>query len=238
MASIYDYGLLADAVYDDDPGAPGWTRVAFRPSGVGLTEAFQGAAFQRGGELVFACKGTSGPRDVIADLKLGVGMNSSQFSDAAMFIEGVNRGSAASVVVCGHSLGGAIAQIVGNRLRLPFATFNAPGVAIMSRNVGQMATAAVTGTGYLRFAGMLASGFLHPFQAAQDVGAMFHWVTGVNLRIRGDVVGAWGVHYGKVVDLAFDGAATDVLGRHKMAAMLRALERDGYRGLSLADAAV
>jgi hypothetical protein len=228
MASILTCARMADAVYDTDPQVPGWTRVAFRPSGAGLAEAFQGAAFQRGHETIFAFKGTSQGRDAIADVKLGVGMNTYQYASAYEFVGGAMGSAAQKVAVCGHSLGGAIAQIVGNRARLPFVTFNAPGVGLMSRNVDEMAVTAGTGTALLRGAGALVSAAWHPMQAARDVGSMFYRVRGVNFRLGKDVVGSIGVHYGQVVEIPYAGGALDVLAKHKMTTMLEALEGSNY----------
>ena len=182
MASILDYALLCKAVYDSDPQVSGWTRAAFRPTGSGLYDAFQGAAFSKGDELVFAFKGTDNKRDVAADLKLGVGMNTSHFDDASTFVGKTGYGKARVVTFCGHSLGGAIAQIVGNRLRQRFVTFNAPGIALMSKNIDQMAVATATGSVAVRIAGAVVSALRHPVQAAQDLGSIFYHVQGANFR--------------------------------------------------------
>lgn len=235
MASILDYAKLSEAVYEDNPQVPGWHRHDFRPSGSGVTDAFQGAAFTRDSEIVFAMKGTSQGRDLAADLALGVGMNSVQFSDAVDWVSATNQAGATLATVCGHSLGGAISQIVGNRLRLRFVTFNAPGIAIMSRNLGQMAVAARTGTMFVRMAGTAASAFLHPFQAAGDVGGLFYRVSGVNFRLAGDLVSRTGVHYGQVIEVGYGGGSPDPYTRHKMATILAELEDRGYDNITLAD---
>ena len=74
MASILDYGLLANAVYDASPSVPGWTTRNFR---AGLGTGLQAAVFTRDRQVVVAFKGTTPTQgsDLIADLKLGVGMN-------------------------------------------------------------------------------------------------------------------------------------------------------------------
>ena len=119
MASILEYANLADAVYDDKPNVDGWIRKAFKPTGSGPHDSLQAAAYSKGGELVFAFKGTTANvGDVAADLKLGVGMNTVQFGQAQDFVDSTGIGSANLVNVCGHSLGGAIAQTVGNRERM------------------------------------------------------------------------------------------------------------------------
>lgn len=235
MASILDYARLANAVYDDDPTVPGWIRTAFKPSGSGLYSAFQGAAFTRGSELVYAFKGTSQGRDVIADVKLGVGMNSSQFSEANQFVATTGTGAANQVTLCGHSLGGAIAQIVGNRRRMRFVTYNAPGVAIMSRNIDQMLVSILTGSAAIRVAGAVASSLRHPIQSAKDVGSLFHQVQGLNVRLGKDIVGNIGVHYGRVIEINYSGGALDVMTKHSIKTMISELQRQGYGNICLSD---
>lgn len=233
MPTILELGLLADSVYDSNPSVAGWTRTGFRPSGKGFSDAFQGAAFKKGETIVFAFKGTSQKRDVIADAKLTVGMNSSQYGDAGIFVKKLNKAGATSIYLTGHSLGGAIAQIVGNRQNIPFATFNAPGVGLASRNLDQMAVTMLTGSGAMRVAGSIASVFRHPMQAFQDLAALGRTVKGVNFRLGKDVVGNVGVHFGKVIELRYDGGSFDVLAKHKMGNMLKAIESNGYAKIDL-----
>jgi hypothetical protein len=228
MARMLTYALMSNAVYDADPRLDGWTRVGFRPSGGGLTDAFQGVAFRQGHEIVFAFKGTSNGRDAIADAKLGVGMNTHQYARAGEFVAQVPL-HGCSVSITGHSLGGAIAQIIGNRHRLPFVTFNAPGVGLVSRNAGEVAATMGLGTAVVRTAGATLSALMHPMQAAQDAGSLFYRVRGVNFRVGKDVVGSIGVHYGRVVELAYAGGAMDLIEKHRMPAVLSSLSASSYR---------
>lgn len=239
MPRIITYARLSNLVYNDtidnsDELLGGrWKLLKFQPAAGGIHGAFQGAAFGRGRHVIIAFKGTRPGRtlagDVLADLKLGVGMNTHQFAQAADFLATVPV-SGKSVSVCGHSLGGAIAQIIGNRHRLPFATFNAPGVALFSRNVAEVATSPL---GPARVVGAAVSALRHPVQAAQDLGAVFHWVSGVNFRLGKDAVGCVGVHYGKVIEIPFTGSALAIGEKHKMASMLEALKTSGYRNTEL-----
>lgn len=230
MARVITCARLSDAVYSNDPRLDKWTRIAFKKAGNGLRDAFQGAAFRRGTEVLVAFKGTSGVADGIADIKLGVGMNTSHYADAAEFLASVPV-AGRSVVLCGHSLGGAIAQIIGNRHRLPFVTFNAPGVGLLSRNVGEVAVSMGLGTAAVRTAGAVASAFRHPVQAAQDLGSVFHRVRGVNFRLGKDVVGCIGVHYGRVIEITYSGGTLDVAAKHRMTTVLAALEKSSHRNV-------
>src|SRR5207248_2664039 len=118
VASIITYAKMANAVYEASPAVGGWARIGFRASGGGLTDAFQGAAFKSGDEVIYAFKGTSQKRDAVADLKLGVGMNTSQYGSAEDFFDDLEVPTGTRVTLCGHSLGGAIAQVIGNRKRV------------------------------------------------------------------------------------------------------------------------
>lgn len=194
MNSLYELSILAGAVYENSPSSSGWTCSAFRPGG-GRWDQLQAAAFTKGSETVVAFRGTTASADdVLADLKLGSGMNTSHFAAADEFISDYLKTD--NVTVCGHSLGGAIAQIVGNRWELKFATFNAPGVAVFaSRNILDANPAMLA----VRAVGSVASAIWSPRQALKDIKATFNVAKGVNLCLAGDVVSKIGVHYGKVV---------------------------------------
>lgn len=230
MATILTYARMCNAVYEDNPTISGWTQFGFRPSGTGLADAFQGVAFKKGAEVIVAFKGTSQKRDVIADLKLGIGINTSQYADAVAFLDKMVIQDGAKVTLTGHSLGGAIAQVVGNRRRLPFVTFNAPGVAVISKNLGEVATSPL---GPMRAAGTLLSTFLHPIQAAQDLSSLFYSVRGVNLRLGQDIVGSVGVHYGKVIVVTYGGGSFDLLQKHKMTTFIESLAGTKYEAMEL-----
>lgn len=232
MASMMTYARMADAVYADDPAVDGWTRVGFDATRGSLTDPFQGAAFRRGNEVVFAFKGTSSAGDAVTDAKLGVGMNTHQYARAGEFVSRTPV-EGARVSLTGHSLGGAIAQIIGNRHRLAFVTFNAPGVGLVSRNVGEVAATLGLGTAALRSAGAAISAIRHPMQAMQDAGSLFYRVRGMNFRVGKDVVGCIGVHYGPVVELAYSGGAMDVLTKHRMATVISCLAASSYRDMEL-----
>ncbi|MEO0912703.1 MAG: hypothetical protein AAFY59_06920 [Pseudomonadota bacterium] len=223
MTSIYEYALMADAVYSDDPVVEGWTTAHFRS---GLGSGLQAATFTLGNTKVVAFKGTtpSQTSDLVADLKIGTGMNSSYFWDAEAYVE--KFASEAGVVVTGHSLGGGIAQVVGNRRRLPFVSFNAPGVGLIaSRNV-LSANPVMTA---VRVVGSTVSAVRHPLQMVRDVKAAFHKSLGVNFRLSGDLISEIGLHYGKIVTLAASG---DPLTQHKMEKVLEVVGGGATRDVS------
>ena len=193
MPTVRELGALAEAVYDNPPTmTDGWVVRHFHRAS-GAWSGFQAATFQRGSEIVIAFRGTAQAMDAAADLKLGTGMNSTYFASGDEYAEPY-RGSP-NVFLCGHSLGGAITQIVANRGGFKFATFNAPGVAVVaSRNIG---TASLTMSA-IRVTGMVASAVRHPIQAGQDVAAAFNVARGLNVCLAHDAVSQIGLHYGDI----------------------------------------
>ena len=230
MANLLQLARLAGAVYDTPPSAvPGWTATGSRlASAGGIWEGLQAAFYAGPGGGVIAFCGTNlssaaiygSLQDIDADLTLGTGQNSSYFSAAETFCAPyAGRGD---VVVCGHSLGGAIAQVVANRMGFRMATFNAPGVgSFASRNWGT----GTVGMTAIRMAGTIGGSVRHPVQAYRDMRYAFRAVRGVNVRIEGDAVSAMGVHYGllKTVKSAVKGSA---LTQHGIATVLASLEAD------------
>lgn len=216
MSRIIDYALLCDAIYADAPECQGFVLTAFRRGG---NSGLQAAAFTKNGKTIVAFKGTSTAMDVVADLKLGAGINTSLFSEGEHFVSQHAPGE--GVVVTGHSLGGAIAQTVGNRRRLPFVSFNAPGVALLaSQNIATMNPA----LGAMRLAGGIVGAVRHPMQTMRDIGSAFHTSLGVNYRLSGDLVSQYGLHYGPIVSLAGSG---DPLTQHRMTTMISVLGDNG-----------
>jgi hypothetical protein len=217
MPTLLELARMSQAVYDAQPAVAGWSCIrASIASGPG----FQAAAFVRGRELVVAFRGTSKvmSSDGVADLKLGAGMNSSYFAAGEAFAGGFE--TFADVTVTGHSLGGAIAQVVANRRQLPMATFNAPGVGVLSsRNLSD----AHASMQVIRTAGMLLSVVSHPVQAGRDVLAAFNVVRGVNLCLANDAVSKIGNHYGKVVRIP--GTGFNPQTEHGIATVISVLEK-------------
>ena len=228
MASMLELARLSQAVYDTPPTPPsGWSLVSFRPAAAGgMSEGMQGAVFRRGSEVVIAFRGTETGWDVIPDLNLGVGMNTNYYSAAEDFT--VGYGDMPGVCLCGHSLGGAIAQVVANRRNFKFATFNAPGVAVLATsNPGEL----IGPLAGLRVAGSVLSALAHPIQAAQDVTATFNTVTGVNVCLQWDQVSNIGAHYGNVVRIP--GTGVSPLSQHSIATVVEVLTTNPVGGMSI-----
>ena len=197
MATIRELGLMAAAVYEDDPQVEGFTCPNHLAASSGWN-GFQAATFTGGGVMVIVFRGTSQAMDVGADLRLGTGMNTSYFSDGEDYAARASP-PGEDVYVCGHSLGGAIAQVVANRGGYKMVTFNAPGVAVFaSRNFNRSVTPWMQA---IRMGGALVSTVTNPMQTWRDVRSTFHTVRGLNIRLSYDAVSSIGVHYGEVVTL-------------------------------------
>jgi len=221
MPTVFEMGLMANAVYEATPVVPGWACVGRRAAT--RLNGFQAATFTKGGVTVLAYRGTSQGMDVLADLKLGTGMNSTYFADAEDYAFGYQN--LPNLYVCGHSLGGAIAQVVGNRRQLKFVTFNAPGVAVVaSRNIldASLTMSAV------RTVGMVASAFRHPMQAMRDMRAAFNTAHGLNVCLWNDAVSRIGLHYGEVLRLP--STSINPLTEHKMDTVLQVLRLNQVGG--------
>ena len=220
MPTLLEMAKLAGAAYSCPPTVEGgWTRID-QHLATGRMDGFQAATYVNSGVTVLAFRGTAQGMDAVADLKLGTGMNTSYFSDAEDYAFAYT--TLPNVFACGHSLGGAITQVVANRKGLRFATFNAPGVAIFaSRNI---ATASPLMTA-VRMGGGALSALRHPMQAARDVRATFNRVRGINVCLNNDVVSKIGVHYGDIVSIP--GTSANPLTEHKIATVIAALTTNG-----------
>lgn len=211
MATCLDYAKIACAAYykgpnqysDPDPGrmVDDWT-VQKWESGTLFGNGFQGGIWQSETDVVVGCCGTNTKQkgkfvsDISADIRIAVRVLPNQCTSARKMVKAAKEiaGSNRRVSVCGHSLGGGLAQVVGVWEQVPFVTFNAPAMK------HAMKVAHLNIFKPMMMARTIAA------QSADDT-------AGVNFRIRGvgldgeernDLVsihGAAGGHVGMVVDL-------------------------------------
>ena len=222
MASLLDLAKMSSAVYDDDENlgrgvvSNGWTCLRFRAAS-GSLSGFQGAIFRKSGETVVAFRGTAQAMDVVADLKLGSGMNSTYFDLGQRF---ASFAPGSNVIVTGHSLGGAIAQVVANRGGYAMATFNAPGVGVVaSRNIQDSNLL----MNMIRVPSMVIGAIRHPQQAASDVANVFRFVQGINICLANDRVSRIGNHYGRVRRIP--GTSRSPVTEHRIGTLISVLEQ-------------
>lgn len=149
MVNLYQYALIADAVYarwdegnsssaalyNSDWKCPPNMKVdekSIWKLGNPFSSGFQGRVFlNTKGDAVIAFKGTkpSMTSDLAADAKLAMGFMPTQAKDALKHtVDWMTHLKGYTITLVGHSLGGALAQVVGSRTKLRFVTFNAPGM--------------------------------------------------------------------------------------------------------------
>ncbi len=138
MPNILDFANLSENVYYNQPTAPpGWERVNSKAPIKGIT-GFFGASYRhlKTKAFVIAFRGSEKPGDdairdwVVNDVAiLSKMIPIAQVAEAEMFAAKEAGAVQGTVYITGHSLGGALAQIVaGNRKGALGVTFNAPGV--------------------------------------------------------------------------------------------------------------
>lgn len=99
---------------------------------------FHGEAFYKNGTIVISIRGTDEKfNDLIKEDigRLGIKKLPNQYSDAQKFYEIIKRDFPnQKIVFTGHSLGGSLAQLMGNKTGCETITFNAYGIADIVKN--------------------------------------------------------------------------------------------------------
>lgn len=143
MANCLDFAKIAYAAYFDGTsqyyGEPSghmvddWT-VQHWKSGT-FSSAFQGGIWSNADDVVVGICGTNPGKtgkfiaDLAADAKIGLRILPNQCTAARQLVKMAKQIAAGRrVFVCGHSLGGGLAQVVGVWEQVPFVTFNAPAM--------------------------------------------------------------------------------------------------------------
>jgi hypothetical protein len=213
MATCLDYAKIAYAAYftrptpyyDTPPGhqVDDWT-VQKWETGTLFGNGYQGGIWQNDHDVVVGCCGSNPEQqgkfvqDLVADLKIALKILPSQSCAAVRMVQAARQiAGRRRLSVTGHSLGGALAQVVGVVCKIPFVTFNAPAM----RSAIEVAKLGIGGATQL-----LPGGFA--LRTALGAGASRRPNTspGVNFRIQGDVLSShfWGLagdHIGVCVDL-------------------------------------
>lgn len=136
MINVLELARIADDVYlDASHGSGGWHRIVNRPANGGKT-GFFGASYRKGNVIVIAFRGSE-TKDFGNDWIVNDGaiickvFPLPQIREAEAFTASVlaTAGHACTIYILGHSLGGALAQVVaGHRSGMTGVTFNAPGM--------------------------------------------------------------------------------------------------------------
>ena len=139
LPDVRALATFAQAVYDEPAtvsvanatgGQDTFQRVDQILASVG---GFYGAAFKSNNQIVIAYRGTQEPLDYVADSSWAFGSPDfplrDQVRDASTLLARVRAAyPAANITLTGHSLGGALAQIIGLASGYAVTGFNAPGM--------------------------------------------------------------------------------------------------------------
>lgn len=172
-------GFTPIGVANTDPNNLGYAAVAYEsPDHTNVVIAFRGTVFPPTSQVEWL----QFTKDVAADVSFGGSVASpfliSEVTDAATFTSEVRHEFPGAVItLTGHSLGGALAQLIGKASGLPAYGFNAPGA-------GQL------------FEPLILSGAFAPLGAIATEA-----VTNDNYRLYGDQISLFGTATGSTVTL-------------------------------------
>ncbi len=131
-ADLYTYARLCNDVYT--PGKTAGLQVVSEDR----YKNFAAKVYRQGQALIISYAGTDDAQDAVVEDGVGIGLSgstlflhASRATDLARQLMN-NMSEHWTVEVCGHSLGGAYAQLVARELDLTCVTFNAPGAAHMA----------------------------------------------------------------------------------------------------------
>jgi hypothetical protein len=209
MASISSYLNLAEFAYetDDNPSSISGFAVRRREFATALGNGFQGVVHEGAHAVIVAFAGTlGGPLNApisqtSANFRIGLNIIPNMAGSAKALVK-----SAAAltkpVSIVGHSLGGALAQVVGAWMGVPFICFNGPGMA-----------------NHLR---MSAFNVFHPRQMRRTLKAPpLARASGICFSVTNDFVGNFGSHVGVFVEVPWVGGSG---GRHNLGALRAGLD--------------
>jgi hypothetical protein len=193
MATILEYADIARAVYEKQVAyypkghlLPGWSiRTEDWENGSTIFgNGFQGGIYQSETEVVLGFAGTKNAvSDISADARIAFNILPNQCTSAfhmACRAQEILKGR--TLTATGHSLGGALAQVIGAWCGIPFVTFNAPPMK------NAMRTAKIN--------------LVKPQMMMRSHGKDLDTAVGINFRVDGDWVSGAGMkHIGPVITL-------------------------------------
>ena len=112
-----------------------WVKIAEKNN---KNTGFYAEAFYKSGKIAISIRGTelNDSKDIKNDLKMSIKVLPNQYIDAQNFYEEIKKDFPnKEIVFTGHSLGGSLAQLMGNKTGCETVTFNAYGVADFADNI-------------------------------------------------------------------------------------------------------
>lgn len=220
MATFDTYIDLANASYgnrsDGDNSPGGWT-MHKREWASWYGDGFQGAIFSNDQEVVVGFAGTKGNlltapvSQNTANARIGVNVIPNMAGSANDLVNAAKQlFPLKSISLVGHSLGGGLAQVVGNWSGCPFISFNGPGM----RN-------------HLK---MSAFNLFKPMQLVRSALAKNTQDTiGLCIIVKGDFTGTLGTPVGHAVTLPLTSPGTGAFANHGMESVFSAIHKAGWR---------
>ena len=217
MATFDEYVTFAEQVYarsgDGQPDVGGWQTQKWEWA-TWYGNGFQGGVFTNEREIVVGFSGTKGGLTTApisqntANARIGVNVIPNLAGSAFAMVnwaKSIANGRPISLV--GHSLGGGLAQVVGNWSGCPFISFNGPGMK-----------------SHLK---MSAFNIFKPRQMFRSISSASSEDTiGISFFVTNDFVGTFGYAVGWEVDLGrYDDS-------HSMNSIFSGINRKGWRRMT------
>jgi hypothetical protein len=214
MARIQEYLSIAEDVYAQSAMGPpqilGWERQKWEWA-TWYGNGFQGGVFENEQEIIVAFSGTKGGLTTApisqntANARIGVKAIPNMAGSAFAMVNWAKEQAAGvkQVSLVGHSLGGGLAQVVGNWSGCPFISFNGPGMATNLK--------------------LSAFNIFKPMQMARSIGSGATGDTiGIGFVVKGDFVGEFGTQVGLKIELV----AAGMDNKHSLDAVFTGLGMD------------
>lgn len=196
MATIENYLDIAQACYarqgerDFAPG--GWSMQKWEWA-TWYGNGYQGGVFEKPDEIIVGFSGTKGgPLSApvsqnSGNARIGVNVIPNMAGSAfAMVTWARENAFGRPISICGHSLGGGLAQVVGNWSGLPFISFSGPGMA-----------------SHLK---MSAFNLFKPQQMVRSaLSRNTSDTVGICFTVKGDWIGGFGSHVGHEITVTAQG---------------------------------